>query len=647
MDVEKATVTDILGGNKKAFVIPVYQRNYSWTKKEAKKLFEDVRNFSNFENLENYFLGTIVYKTDKTALNYSVNTLIDGQQRLTTLSLLLKAISKTLSDLNVDDENEIQTSFLENKKSAQKELGYIVRLKPNSKDSQTYSEIMSDSEVGDTASLMYQNYKYFLDQLEGNSDAAKKLFSNIENTLLVYIQLDEKDDPQLIFETINSTGKNLEFSDLIRNYILTKESPEDQEIYYEKYWKALESVLGKSLEAFIRVYLIMEKGSVFQKRDTYLTFTNFWTDKRENVKAALNEMLEYAKIYNKIESGYSDDSYLNDVFEIFHQLDYSLTYPFIMRIVHAYEIDKTLTRVQLHDTVNLIASYVIRKTMTRVNLTGTFASFMARLYIDVKDSKDIKQAVASRLLSQKGRMKYTTNEDLKESLKTADIYNTRYKMYLFRTIENSSSKEKSVWDNISLDHIMPQNMDDQWKAKMANVSDELRAAYLHRLGNLALTGYNSEKSNHVKDIYADSKFKTSQGIDVENWTLQSIDKRTEVLTRKLIDIFPYPDGNTEKYDIESVREDDKMDMADFTVEELDAINPSSFLLTVDGSDFKSPNFSTWQELAVELKKALLDSDVDAAVINLIEEDVADELVIRSIKDMLDNVVEDLRISVFE
>ncbi|MBU7562365.1 DUF262 domain-containing protein [Weissella cibaria] len=647
MEVEKATVTDILGGNKKAFIIPVYQRNYSWTKKEAKKLFEDVQNFSNYENLENYFLGTIVYKTDKTALNYSLNTLIDGQQRLTTLSLLLKAISKTLSDLNVDDVNEIQSSFLENKKSAKKDLGYIVRLKPNSKDATTYNQIMENQDVTDTASLMYQNYKYFLEQLEGKSDEAESLFSNIENTLLVYISLDDKDDPQLIFETINSTGKNLEFSDLIRNYILTKESPEKQEEYYEKYWKSLEAVLGKSLESFIRTYLIMQRNSVFQKKDTYLTFTNFWIDKRDNVDEALTEMLDFAHIYNKIEAGYSDVPYLNEVFEIFHQLDYSLTYPFIMRMVHAYEIDKAITQADLHDTVSLIASYVIRKTMTRVNLTGTFATFMVKLYDEVKNSSNIKLAVASKLLSQTGRMKYTTDVDLAAALKTADIYNTRYKMFLFRTLEDRESKEKNVWDNISLDHIMPQNMDDEWKKRLSNVSDEVFQAYLHRFGNLALTGYNSEKSNHVKDIYTDSKFKINKGIDVNNWNIDLIDERTDTLTKKLIDIFPYPEIDTSEYEVNDVREDDRMDMTDFSVEELDAINPKSFLLTLKGEKYLSPSISTWQEFATELKKSLLEANVANEVVDLINDDATDEIVIRSVKDMLDNIVEDLHVAVSE
>lgn len=647
MEVEKATVTDILGGNKKAFIIPVYQQNYSWTKKEAKKLFEDVQNFSNYENLENYFLGTIVYKTDKTALNYSLNTLIDGQQRLTTLSLLLKAISKTLSDLNVDDVNEIQSSFLENKKSAKKDLGYIVRLKPNSKDATTYNQIMENQDVTDTASLMYQNYKYFLEQLEGKSDEAESLFSNIENTLLVYISLDDKDDPQLIFETINSTGKNLEFSDLIRNYILTKESPEKQEEYYEKYWKSLEAVLGKSLESFIRTYLIMQRNSVFQKKDTYLTFTNFWIDKRDNVDEALTEMLDFAHIYNKIEAGYSDVPYLNEVFEIFHQLDYSLTYPFIMRMVHAYEIDKAITQADLHDTVSLIASYVIRKTMTRVNLTGTFATFMVKLYDEVKNSSNIKLAVASKLLSQTGRMKYTTDVDLAAALKTADIYNTRYKMFLFRTLEDRESKEKNVWDNISLDHIMPQNMDDEWKKRLSNVSDEVFQAYLHRFGNLALTGYNSEKSNHVKDIYTDSKFKINKGIDVNNWNIDLIDERTDTLTKKLIDIFPYPEIDTSEYEVNDVREDDRMDMTDFSVEELDAINPKSFLLTLKGEKYLSPSISTWQEFATELKKSLLEANVANEVVDLINNDATDEIVIRSVKDMLDNIVEDLHVAVSE
>ena len=647
MEVEKATVTDILGGNKKAFIIPVYQRNYSWTKKEAKKLFEDVQNFSNYENLENYFLGTIVYKTDKTALNYSLNTLIDGQQRLTTLSLLLKAISKTLSDLNVDDVNEIQSSFLENKKSAKKDLGYIVRLKPNSKDATTYNQIMENQDVTDTASLMYQNYKYFLEQLEGKSDEAESLFSNIENTLLVYISLDDKDDPQLIFETINSTGKNLEFSDLIRNYILTKESPEKQEEYYEKYWKSLEAVLGKSLESFIRTYLIMQRNSVFQKKDTYLTFTNFWIDKRDNVDEALTEMLDFAHIYNKIEAGYSDVPYLNEVFEIFHQLDYSLTYPFIMRMVHAYEIDKAITQADLHDTVSLIASYVIRKTMTRVNLTGTFATFMVKLYDEVKNSSNIKLAVASKLLSQTGRMKYTTDVDLAAALKTADIYNTRYKMFLFRTLEDRESKEKNVWDNISLDHIMPQNMDDEWKKRLSNVSDEVFQAYLHRFGNLALTGYNSEKSNHVKDIYTDSKFKINKGIDVNNWNIDLIDERTDTLTKKLTDIFPYPEIDTSEYEVNDVREDDRMDMTDFSVEELDAINPKSFLLTLKGEKYLSPSISTWQEFATELKKSLLEANVANEVVDLINDDATDEIVIRSVKDMLDNIVEDLHVAVSE
>ena len=182
MEANKAFVTEILGGNKKVFIIPLYQRNYSWKKKECLKLFNDIINAASYKHIKDYFIGTIVYMEFKNDLNYSEYTLIDGQQRLTTISLLLKAISKKLEEHGLEDDNEISDSYLKNKRSAMKEYGYVLKLKPNSKDAQVYEEIMEDKEVSNKTSNLYINYNYFLEWLDSKNNglSLNEIFSSLE-----------------------------------------------------------------------------------------------------------------------------------------------------------------------------------------------------------------------------------------------------------------------------------------------------------------------------------------------------------------------------------------------------------------------------------------------------------------------------------
>ncbi|MCR5430433.1 MAG: DUF262 domain-containing HNH endonuclease family protein [Eubacterium sp.] len=541
MDPGKAYVTDVFNGNKKVFIIPLYQRNYSWTKKECLKLFEDILDMHKYKNIKEYFIGTIVYMQHKNDMNYTELTLIDGQQRLTTLSLLLKAISKKFKDNNIEDTNEIDSTYLKLKKASKEEYGYYLKLKPNSKDKDTYEEIMEDKDVTDKSSNLYINYMNFLEWLDKKNHGLsyQDIFSYIENVKLIYIQLGNNDDPQLVFETINSTGKGLMFSDLIRNCILTGLKIEKQDALYLDYWKPLEETLGDKIEDFIRSYLQIKVKKVFKKKETYNTFRNFYEPRREEVDQLLEEMLEYAKIFAKLEEGYEGEKELEDCCMAFKFLNYKLTYPFVMRLIMGIDKDN----IKLEDVVkiiNTLVSFVLRKTTVQTNLTQQFASLMVEMYSNIENSDDIYRSFLRILFEQdSSKLKFVDDNEFYETLVTRDIYKTSFADYLLKRIENNRSKEKTDYSNVSKDHIMPQTPNEEWKKRVPN--QEQYEKYKHRLGNLTLTSYNSEKRNNAKDIYSKSKISLNKDIDIDKWDIECIKKRGASLAEECLSIWKYPD----------------------------------------------------------------------------------------------------------
>lgn len=564
MEVGKDVVTEVLGGNKKVFIIPLYQRNYSWQKKECLKLFTDILSMTKYQNIKDYFIGTIVYMQHKAKMNYTELTLIDGQQRLTTISLLLKAIATKMLDNGLEDTNEIDSTYLKNKKAAQEEYGYVLKLKPNSKDAQTYSEIMEDKEVTDKSSNMYINYLNFLDWLDKKNDGKsyQEIFACIENVKLVYIILDKEDDPQVVFETINSTGKDLMFSDLIRNCILTSEKVEMQNELYLSYWKPIEELVGNDIENFIRVYLQIQVEKVFVKSETYNTFKDFYNPVRYKAREVMGEMLAYAKIYKKLESGYVGNKKYQDVCMIFSYLDYKLTYPFVMKLLYENEKGNIASECVVQ-ILEILVSYVFRKTVMQTNLTQQFATLMVTMYRKINKYENIYIGFLKNIVEQDSeKLKFVTDEQFVEALSRRDVYQSRFCDYMLKYIENSRSKERIDYSNISKDHIMPQTPNEEWKKRIPN--QEEYDLYKHRLGNLTLTAYNSEKGNKVKDIYNNSKISLNKGIDIETWTIGSIEERGKKLAEESAGLWAFPDvsgvsvGDAEKIFIsfDSIDEDE-------------------------------------------------------------------------------------------
>lgn len=547
MDVGKAVVTEVLGGNKKVFIIPLYQRNYSWGKKECLKLFTDVISIVKYDNIKDYFLGTIVYAHHRTPINYSELTLIDGQQRLTSISLLLKAISKKIQDKGEDDTNEIDSTYLKNKKAAIDEYGYVLKLKPNNKDDKTYSEIMEDKDVTDKTSNLYLNYINFLDWLDTKNEGLtyQEIFACLENVKIVYITLEQDDDPQLVFETINSTGRGLMFSDLIRNCILTSEKVEIQNKLYLDYWKPLEDILGDDIEKFIRPYLQIQVGKVFTKNETYNQFRNFYIPRKQNADKVLSDMVTYADIFNKIEKGLLDEKKFGTAPLIFKELDYTLTYPFVMELLFQNERGN-VSDSEVKTILETLASYIFRKTVMRINLTQQFASIMVTMFKKISKSKHKDQSFIINMLEiDAQKMSFPTDEEFIEALSGRDVYNSRFAFYLLKTIENNRSKERTDFSNVSIEHIMPRTPDDEWTKRIPD-RDQYNSN-LHRLGNLSLTAYNSEKKNKVKDIYTTSKITLNKDIDITTWSIKNIDDRSNALAKECSEIWKYPDTSGLKF----------------------------------------------------------------------------------------------------
>lgn len=547
MKINDEELTYAIEGSRKVYEIPSYQRHYSWGKTEWDRLIEDVNNISKYGN-QTHFMGTIVY-IDNTEDNYRVYTVIDGQQRLITLTLLLKA----LTDIMHQKGNEhfkseigyINTLLIDNLNSYE---GYQYKIKPGIRDIEDYRNIFEKENFSNKSSKVYNAYYHFVKKFsEYSAIEIKQFYNNLSKLKAVWIGIEDNDgNPQSIFETINSSGVALTFPDLIRNYILLQETSQDQNNLYKRHWLPFEDLLNNKMDSFIRSFLIMKRQVVFPKKDSYMVFKDFYNEERENygTDIILSEMREYADIYIALNDGFKNiDKKGYEVFEIFGDLNYELSYPFLMRLIYEQKFNLLLDEEDMFEIASILSSYMFRKTVASVNLTGMFANWIATLFSKITKNEKIKANFIYEITSLSGkRLAFVTDEEFKTALMGAEVYNSNYKKYILKTLESTQSKEKVNFDNLTVDHIIPQTLDADWRLKVAfddNSRNEYRRV-LHTLGNLTLTGYNSEKGNSARDVYSNSNLTLNRMIDLKSFNLESVKNRSEKLAELALNIWYSP-----------------------------------------------------------------------------------------------------------
>ncbi|GAA8270982.1 DUF262 and DUF1524 domain-containing protein [Helicobacter pylori] len=570
MNAEAMKLLDFISrSQEKQFVIPVYQRVYSWGKEHCKQLWDDIAKTGGNDQIEGHFIGSIVFVHDGTySTNHNELLIIDGQQRLTTITLLFIALRDYLSD---EDE------FLE-KFSCQKiQNRYLIN--SDEKGDKKFRLILSDSDKDTLLSLIdrnkrkpsepsskiMENFKLFEEWIRKNTDKLETIFKGLDKLMVVEISLERgKDNPQLIFESMNSTGKDLTQTDLIRNYILMGLEPEEQKIFYEKYWRAMEEGFEQSereelFNKFVRHYITIKTREIPNINKVYEAFKRYQQERGIEIEALLQDLQKYCGFFCQIAFKKEADKDLNKALSFLVDLERDVIYPLLLELYSDYSdySDGVLSKQDFIPIIYLIESYICRRAVCGLGTNGlnkTFASFTKKINKD-QYFESIKAHFLS-LETTKG--KFPKDSEFKNLFITIDFYNLKEREYFLKRLEIFDTEEPVNTQECTTEHIMPQTLTEEWERDLGGNFQAIHDKYLHTIGNLTLTGYNKKYSNRsfqekrdMKKGFKDSPLRLNQSLkNLESFGEEEIKKRANDLADWALKIWTYPklDAETlEKY----------------------------------------------------------------------------------------------------
>ena len=551
-----------LDGASKRFIIPVYQRNYDWKMEHCKQLYDDLVKIIR-QNRKSHFFGSIVSVQSESGTMEEF-LIIDGQQRLTTISLLLLAIYHLLSSgkmVSRDHQltDKILKKYLIDEYEPEEKR---IKLKPIKNDQKAFGILFDQDEEYIPDSNLTINYRYFYDRIQHGELDIDELFDAICKLEIINISLNHEDNPQLIFESLNSTGLNLSEGDKIRNYILMGLPNDQQTKFYEKYWNRIESYTDYDVSSFVRDYLSIKQQSTPNMNSVYPTFKKYVEDAEvADIEPLLKDLLEYAKRYAFLIKGGHSAERLNSCIYRLNRLSTSVTRPFLLEVIRLSE-SGALTADELIEVFHFTESYLFRRAICDLP-TNALNKIFLLLHREIirfdGDESHYVEKFKYALLSKRERTRFPSDEEFAECMSTRNIYgmNPKNKLYLFERLENSETSEtKDVWGHMdrgeySIEHIMPQHLTAAWIVSLGDNYEAIHTNWLHRLANLTLTAYNSRYSNspfaEKRDMphgFKDSGLRINQWVGrKEQWGLPELEERDQLLKNTVIGIWPYPTSN--------------------------------------------------------------------------------------------------------
>lgn len=546
-----------LDGSQKRFIIPVYQRNYDWKKENCKQLFDDLVSVEK-DGKETHFFGSIV----SYAHSRDEVVLIDGQQRITTVSLILIAIVNALKKGAMSTKDDTLVFRIEDflvDKYDRTERKF--RLKPFRDDRVAFDSLIYKDEADYIhESKVTINYRYFYDRIVTNKElSVDELFHAVNCLEIIDIELEPQhgDNPQLIFESLNSTGLDLTESDKIRNFVLMNLEPAVQESYYDKYWNKIEKCSRDELDGFIRNYLTVKRGVIPTLKGIYPAFKAY-TKSRGDIESVLQDMLVYACAYQDVVSFNIGDDDANEVAKRLDLLDMTVAYPFLMAFV-AYAKETGMDDKEICKVFSCVETFIFRRLMcglpTNV-LNKIFATLHSSVLKNKRDTDTYSSVMIYLLESRKLSSAFPKDEEFINGFTTKNVYSMRAKNkeYIFERLENGSSKEKNdVVGNIekgvlTIEHIMPQTLTTAWKQALGEDWEAIQEKWLHTISNLTLTGYNSNYSNKsflekktMKNGFIDSGIRLNHFIaQFDKWDEEELGLRKAKLSEMALEIWEYP-----------------------------------------------------------------------------------------------------------
>lgn len=554
MDARKGNIYEILNGNRQ-FLIPVYQRFYSWDIDQCKRLWNDIVEMQR-KGKAGHFVGSIVNIAEQ-AMPTGVQkyVIIDGQQRMTTLTLLLLALRdyaiKNPSDTTIN-ARRIDNMLLKNEYESGDER-YKLLLTETDRD--ILISLVEEKPISESIrSRLIENYNFFANKLADKEIQPAEVYESIGKLQIVNITLDRAvDDAQAIFESLNSTGKELSESDLIRNYVLMGLEPSEQTYVYEHLWRPMEQLFiyetqGTVMDAFFRHYLTMKlsripkQGRVYEEFKLYHLNCEFGT-----IRELCQDLLEYAKYYTNIVFKRNSDTDLKKLYEDIIGLRMEVSYPFLLKIHHDCR-EGLITSDELKEILRLCISYVLRRAICEIptnSMNKTFATLKNYIRPD-----DYLNSVKAFFVMQDTYKEFPDNDKFEGAFENRDIYNMRARNYILSRLENFDNKAPIIIENYTIEHIMPQNknLSLEWQADLGAEWQDVQKKYLHTIGNLTLTAYNREMSDkpflekmNMKGGFKESALRLNKYVVLQNrWNQKHIQERAKELAKKAESIWPYP-----------------------------------------------------------------------------------------------------------
>lgn len=567
MKGDSIPLLDLLAEKHGRFIIPVYQRNYDWQQKQCKQLFDDLEQVV-INKRKSHFFGSIV-SAQVSDEDPHYHLIIDGQQRITTVSLLLAAMIAKANELSKHNPPE---SFFSNSGKIAEIKDHLIdphsdevrklRLKPVKEDCNAYDRLFKENAELINNSTITANYLYFYDRLSTSKVGPDDLFNAIEKLQIIIIRLGKDDDPQLIFESLNSTGLDLTEGDKIRNFILMGLDAEIQEKYYEKYWNPIENATHNQVSEFIRHYLTLIQRKIPTISNVYGVFKEYVINQYSengnvNIEPVIENMLYYAKLYANIIEANTKSMVANAILARLNQIEMSVTFPFLLALLGRWNKDE-ISQNDVDEVLACVESFILRRFMCE-KPTNALNKIFCSLDFDVmrvKGNAPYGKVLIYILEAKTGTSAFPNNTEFRKAIRERNVYNFNKKNrgYLFDRLENGDTRERVnviqmlEEQKLTVEHIMPQTLSEKWKQQLGEDWKDLFENRLHTLANLTLTGYNSKYGNHpyeekktVKDGFNDSPLKLNNLLkSYTKWTREEMDARQKWITERMLELWAYP-----------------------------------------------------------------------------------------------------------
>ncbi|BAJ58075.1 hypothetical protein HPF32_0493 [Helicobacter pylori F32] len=562
MKADAIKLLDFIGkSQEKQFVIPIYQRVYSWEKKQCEQLWDDIIKTGGNDQMNGHFIGSIVFVQDGIyTTNYNELLIIDGQQRLTTITLLLTALKDHWSDKRKDIEDHY---LINSDKDGDKKFRLI--LSDSDKDTLLSLIDKDKRKPSKPSSKIMENFKFF-EEWVSNTDKLETIFKGLDKLMVVEISLERgKDNPQLIFESMNSTGKDLTQTDLIRNYILMGLEPKKQEIFYKKYWRAMEENFKQNetlFNQFVRHYLTIKTREIPNINKVYEAFKRYQQERGIETEALLQDLQKYCGFFCQIVFKKEDDKDLNKALGFLVDLEMDVIYPLLLELYSDYS-DGVLSKADFIPIIALIESYICRRAVCGLgtNSLNKVFPFVTKKINKVQYLESIKAHFG--YLTEKQR--FPNDDEFKKLFITIDFYHFQKREYFFERLENFNTKEPVNTQECTTEHIMPQKLTEEWERDLGENFQAIHDKYLHTIGNLTLTGYNEKYSNKsfqekqgMEKGFKDSPLRLNQGLrDLKSFGEEEIKERANDLADLALKIWTYPNLDAETLEKYKPKKDKK------------------------------------------------------------------------------------------